>query len=177
MNIAVFLSQYDVAGKYAGVVEALGKSIAERKHTLIFGGCNEGLMHLIAQTVHDGGAKVIGVIRAPIEDKAYPDADEMHVVKDAHEMNVGLIERADCIVVLAGGIGTLNELTAIVRMKKNAEHDTKTVIVNTGGFYDGLKAQLERMHAEGFLREDVMQSVHFVSTPEEAMGYIEAHGS
>jgi len=175
MNIAVFLSQYDVAGKYAGVVKALGKSIAERKHTLIFGGCNEGLMHVIAQTVHDGGAKVIGVIRAPIAHKAYPEADETYVVEDAHEMNVGIIERADCIIVLAGGIGTLNELTAIVRMKKNAEHDTKTVIVNTGGFYDGLKAQLERMHAEGFLREDVVQSVHFVSTPEEAMGYIEAY--
>src|SRR3989338_1695665 len=132
MNIAVFLSQYDVAGKYVGVVEALGKSIAERKHTLIFGGCNEGLMHVIAQTVHDGGAKVIGVVRAPIAHTAYPDADEMHVVKD--------------------------------------EHEIKTVVVNTDGFYDGLKAQLERMHAEGFLREDVMQSVHFVSTPEEAMG-------
>ncbi|MSU74038.1 TIGR00730 family Rossman fold protein [Candidatus Kaiserbacteria bacterium] len=177
MNIAVFLSQYDVAGKYVGVVEALGKSIALGKHTLIFGGCNEGLMHVIAQTAHDSGAKVVGVIRAPIAHKAYPDADEIFIVKDAYEMNVGLIERADCIVVLAGGIGTLNELTAIVRMKKNAEHDTKTVVVNTGGFYDGLRTQLERMHAEGFLREDVMQSVHFVSTPEEAMGYIEAYGT
>lgn len=176
MNIAVFLSQYDVAGKYVGVVEDFGRRIAQGKHTLVFGGGDEGLMHVIAQTVHDGGAKVIGVVRAPIAHKAYPDADEMHVVEDAHEMNVGLIERADCIVVLAGGIGTLNELTAIVRMKKSAEHDTKTVVVNTGGFYDGLKAQLERMHAEGFLREDVMQSVHFVSTPKEAMGYIEAHG-
>ena len=71
----------------------------------------------------------------------------------------------------------MNELTAIVRMKKNAEHDTKTVVVNTGGFYDGLKAQLERMHAEGFLHENVMRSAHFVDTPEEAMRYIEAHGN
>ncbi len=177
MNIAVFLSQYDVAGKYVSVVEALGKSIAADKHTLIFGGCDEGLMHVIAQTVHDGGAKVIGVIRAPIAHKAYPDADEMHVVQDAYEMNLGLIERADCIIVLAGGIGTLNELTAIVRMKKNAEHNTKTIVVNTAGFYDGLSAQLQRMHKEGFLREDVMQSVHFVDTPEAAMKYISEYGN
>ena len=173
MNVGVFLSQYDVAGKYTAVVEALGRAIAARKHTLVFGGCDEGLMHVIAETVHQNGAPVVGVIRAPIAHKSYKEADETVVVADGHEMNLGLIKRADVVVVLIGGIGTLNELTAVVRMKKNAEADKPVVVVNTDHFYDGFRQQLQQMSDEGFLRADVMESVHFVDTPEDAMRYIE----
>ncbi len=177
MNISVFLSQYDVDGKYQAVTEELGRGIAAGKHTLVWGGIREGLMGLIAETVHENGGRTIGVIRAAIQDRAYKQADEMHVVADTREMNRGLIERASVIVVLAGGIGTLNEWSDIVRMKKNGEQDKTTIVVNTNGFYDGLKIQLERMFTEGFLREDVMRSVHFADTPGEAMRYIERHGN
>jgi len=176
MKIGVFLSQYDVAGKYTVVVESFATELAKRGHGLVFGGCDEGLMHVLAMTAHKGGAKVIGVIRAPIRHKAYKDADEVVVVDDAHKMNLGLIERSDVIVVLVGGIGTLNELTEIIRMKKNGEQDKLVIIVNTDRFYDGLKQQLQRMNAEGFVRDDVMASVRFADTPEEAMQYIEHNG-
>jgi uncharacterized protein (TIGR00730 family) len=177
MNIAVFLSQYDVAGKYTAVVETFARLIGEGGHTLVFGGGDEGLMHVVADTAHRSGANVIGVIREKIKEKAYKDADEMTVVGDSHEMNLGIIKRADVVVVLIGGIGTLNELTEIVRMKKNGDRDREVVVVNTDGFYDGLKQQLQRMSEEGFLREDVMKSIRFVDTPQEAMRYIEGHGN
>ncbi|HEV3244903.1 MAG TPA: LOG family protein [Candidatus Paceibacterota bacterium] len=169
MNIAVFLSQYDVEAKYAAVVKDLAVRIAEGGHALVFGGGDEGLMHILAETVHQRGARVIAVIREPIKHKVYKEADEITVVEDEHKMNLGLIARADIIFVLAGGIGTLHELTALVRMKKNGQSNKGVVIVNTDGFYDGLKQQFERMEAEGFLRDDVAGSVRFVHTPEEAM--------
>lgn len=177
MNIAVFLSQYDVAGKYTGVVEAFARLIAEHKHTLVFGGGDEGLMHVLADTVHRNGAPVIGVIRAQIKNKAYKDSDETVIVKDAHEMNLGLIERGDVIVVLAGGIGTLNEITEVLRMRKNGLFDKPTVVINTDNFYEGLKQQLQKMHSEGFLKDDVMQSVYFADTPEDAMRYMTEYGN
>jgi uncharacterized protein (TIGR00730 family) len=174
MNIGVFLSQYDVAGKYTVVVEEFARLIAEHKHTLVFGGGDEGLMHVIADIAHRGGAKVVGVVSERMRDRIYKNADEMTVVKDSHEMNLGLITRSDAVVVLTGGIGTLNELTEMIRMKKNGEQDKPTVVVNTEHFYEGLKQQLRRMSDEGFLREDVINSVHFADTPEEAMHYLES---
>lgn len=176
MNVAVFLSQYDVAGKYTVVVETFARLIAEHKHTLVFGGGDEGLMHVIADTVHRRGARVIGVIRASIKDKAYTDSDETVVVKDAHEMNLGLIERGDVIVVLAGGIGTLNEITEVLRMRKNGLLNKPTIVINTDHFYDGLKQQLQKMHSGGFLKDDVLQSVYFADTPKDAMRYINEYG-
>lgn len=177
MNVAVFLSQYDVAGKYTSVVEELGRAIAAHKHALVFGGTNEGLMHVIAETVHKNGGRVVSVVRTAVQDRMYKGADETILVENSQTMNTQIIERAEAVVVLIGGIGTLNELTAVVRMVKNAEGGKRSVVVNTDGFYNGLRAQLQRMSDEGFLLPEVTASIHFVDTPEEAMRYIESYGT
>lgn len=177
MNIGVFLSQYDVGGKYAVVAAAMGQAIAKRGHALVFGGTDEGLMRVIAQATHESGGRVIAVIREPIKDKAFRDADEIVVVPDAKEMNLGLIARSGAVVVLPGGIGTLNELTEVVRMKKNGNFDKPLVVVNADGFYSGLEEQVRRMAAEGFLRDDVARSIEFVNTSEQAIERINSYGN
>lgn len=177
MDIAVFCSQYEVAEKYKAAAEALAHLIAKHGHALVFGGADEGLMGLIARAAQGRGARVIGVIREQIKDKAYKNADEMIVVKDAKEMNAGLIKRGDVIVVLVGGIGTLNELTEVLRMRKNGLFNKPTVVVNTDNFYSGFKKQLQKMRSEGFLRKDVLDAIYFADTPLEAMGYIDIHGN
>lgn len=173
MRIAVFCSQYEVAEKYKKVAEEITQLIAAHKHSLVFGGIAEGLMGIVARGAHAGGSRVIGVTREQIRDRVYANANEIHIVENAYEMNLGIIERADAIIVLAGGIGTLNELTEMIRMIKNGVHQKPVVIMNTDNFYEGLRVQLNKMHEEGFLRDDVMQSVQFVSTPRKGMDLIE----
>src|SRR5262249_39804946 len=125
------------------------------------------------QTVQNSGSKVIGVMREALRAKALETADEMHVVPNAYEMNMGIITRSDVIMVLVGGIGTLNEVSEIIRMNKNGQHAKRVIFINTDGFYDGFKTQMERMSSEGFIRKDVAASVYFADTPQEAMSYIE----
>lgn len=174
MNICVFCSQYDVAEKYQNAARELAALIGKGRHTLVFGGCNTGLMGVVAETAKKEGARVVGVIRERIKDKAYKDADEMIIVKDSNEMNRGLIERADALVVLVGGIGTLNELTEVLRMVKNGLLEKPIAVVNTNDFYKNFKLQLQKMHEEDFLTEKVMSSVRFAETPEEALAYLES---
>ena len=176
MNIAVFLSQYDVAEKYQNVAKTFARLIAEGGHGLVWGGADEGLMSIVANTAKSGGSRIVGVIREQIKGKAHAGADEMHVVKNAYEMNLGIIERADAIVALVGGIGTLNELTEVLRMNKSGLHTKPVIFINTDNFYDGFKAQLVRMSAESFLKKEVMDSAYFAATPEDAMRYITKHG-
>ena len=175
MNISVFCSQYDVAEKYTKAAADFARLLASRGHTLVWGCGDEGLMHVIATEAQRGGARLIGVIREQIKDKAFASADEIVVVHNAYEMNLGIIERGDAIVVLIGGIGTLNELTDVLRMRKNGLLDKNIAVLNTDNFYEHFKEQLERMLGEGFLRKDVFESIHFASTPEDAMRYIEGH--
>ena len=177
MNIAVFCSQYDVAEKYRNAAETFASLIASNGHTLVFGGHDEGLMGVIADTAHREGGRVIGIIREQIKERAYKDADEMIVVRDTLEMNRELIGRGDVIVVLVGGIGTLNELTDVLRMKKNGLFDKKVIVVNTDGFYEKFREQLENMNREGFLKKEVVDAMYFAGTPEEGMRYIERNGN
>lgn len=177
MNITVFCSQYDVPEKYKNAAETFARLIAEHRHTLVWGGSDEGLMHTIADSAHRGGARTVGVIHEHIKDKAYTDADEMIVVESAHEMNLGLIARGDAVVVLVGGIGTFNEVTAVLRMRKNGLLDKPIVVVDTDHFYEGFKQQLQKMQGEGFLDDDVMKSAYFADTPEDAIRYIEHNGN
>ncbi|MBI4128562.1 MAG: TIGR00730 family Rossman fold protein [Parcubacteria group bacterium] len=173
MNITVFCSQYEIAENYKKAAQTLARLIGERDHTLVWGGTDTGLMGVIARSAQENGARVVGIIREKIRDRAYKNADEMIVVKDSKEMNLGLIERGDVIVVFPGGIGTLNELTEVLRMKKNGLLDKPTVVVNTDGFYDSFREQLLKMHDEGFLNREVIDSVHFAPTPEEAIRFAE----
>ncbi|HEY4513741.1 MAG TPA: TIGR00730 family Rossman fold protein [Candidatus Paceibacterota bacterium] len=177
MNITVFCSQYDVADKYKETAKEFAELLATGGHTLVWGCGDEGLMHIIADAAQSGGARIVGVIREEIKEKAFKTADEVIIVPNAYEMNLGLIERGDAIVSLVGGIGTLNELTEVIRMRKNGKHNKPLVIVNTDNFYGGLKGQLEKMHSEGFLTENVMDAIYFADTPTDAMSYIENHGT
>ncbi len=104
MNIGVFCSQYDVAEKYTKDAEKLARLIGEGGHSLIWGGADEGMMGLIASTAKVNGSKIIGVMREILKTKAKKDADEMHIVSNAYEMNLGIIERSDVIIALTGGI-------------------------------------------------------------------------
>jgi uncharacterized protein (TIGR00730 family) len=165
MNIAVFCSQYDVADTYMDAAAKLAKGLAENGHTLVWGGADSGIMGLIARTAKASGGRVIGVIRDNIKNTAYEEADEMHIVPDVAGMNAGLIERADAVVVLPGGIGTLHELTEFLRMRKNRLHAKETHVLDTDSFYAGFAAQWQRMGDERFIDPDVIGSVRFHAEP------------
>ena len=75
----------------------------------------------------------------------------MPFAKDLAERKALTLARADAIVVMAGGLGTLDEATEILEQKKHGLHNKPVVLLNTAGFYDGLTIQLRRMEEEGFL--------------------------
>ena len=65
MNIAVFCSaNNNIDAEYFSLTHELGKRLASMGHTLVFGGCDLGLMGCIAQAWHEAGGHTIGVIPA-----------------------------------------------------------------------------------------------------------------
>ena len=177
MNICVFCSASEVAEKYNQPAAEFAKLIGEHGHTLVWGGSDKGTMKVIADAAQSSGGKIIGVTMELLKANARENADEMHVMSSLTERKAMLLEKADAIVVLPGGLGTLDEITEVMELKKHNQHNKSLVILNTDGFYGGFKAQLERMDAEGFLPRSLSELVAFADTPEGAMRYIEAHGS
>ena len=177
MNICIFCSANDVAEDYTAAAKELATLIAEGGHALVWGGSNKGTMKVIADAAQDAGGKIVGVSVEMLKGAARPDADEMIITANLGERKAMLLERSDALVVLPGGIGTLDEVTEILELKKHHMHEKPVVFLSTDGFYAGLKTQLERMEAENFLTRPLSELAFFADTPEEVMRYIATYGA
>jgi predicted Rossmann-fold nucleotide-binding protein len=75
--------------------------------------------------------------------------------------------------VLAGGLGTLDEATEVLELRKHGLHDKPVVLLNTAGFYDGLTLQLRRMEKEGFLPVPLAELVFVADEGAAALAHLE----
>lgn len=157
---------------YEAHAAALGKMMAERKISLVYGGGNKGLMGAVANAAMDNGGKVIGVIpKILLEWEAQHEGiTELRVVDDMHVRKRMLYELCDAAIVLAGGNGTLDELYEMVTWNNLKIHNKKIIILNTAGFYNNLIAHMDTMDREGFLYGNWRERIIVCETPEDAIG-------
>ncbi|MCB5908417.1 TIGR00730 family Rossman fold protein [Streptomyces pinistramenti] len=173
MNICVFCSAADLDDRYVTPARQFAELIGKGGHSLVWGGSDTGLMKVMADGVQGAGGRLIGVSVEFLADKARAGADEMIVTKDLAERKAQLLERADAVVIMVGGTGTLDEATEILELRKHGMHTKPVVLLNTAGFYDGLKEQFQRMEAEGFLPVPLTDLVFFAEDGVGTLAYLE----
>lgn len=175
--IAVFCSAQNVDEKYVKPAKEFAGLMVNNGYSLVWGGTDTGLMKVIADEVQKGGGKLYGVTVSTFHHLARKNADEMILAKTLGERKAAFLEKGDAIVALVGGIGTLDELTEIIEFRKTGHHDKPIAVLNTEGFYEGLKVQLQKMKDDGFLKSSLGKKVseelvHFADTPQEAIDYL-----
>ncbi|MEV4068696.1 TIGR00730 family Rossman fold protein [Nonomuraea fuscirosea] len=173
MNICVFLSAADLSETYTRPAREFAELIGRGGHTLVWGGSDVGLMKVMADGVHAAGGLLMGVSVDFLAAKARRGVDDMVIAADLGERKRLLLEKADAVVIMVGGTGTLDEATEILELKKHGRTDKPVVLLNTAGFYDGLKQQFRRMEDEGFLPRPLTDLVFFAEEPVGAMAYLE----
>ncbi|MEK7597301.1 MAG: TIGR00730 family Rossman fold protein [Patescibacteria group bacterium] len=171
-NICVFCSTNEVDKKYIEETKQLGVMIAKNNFNLVWGGGNLGLMKVISDSVKNNGGKIFGVTIEFLKDVRKMDADEMLITKDFPERKKLLLKKSDAVILLAGGLGSLDEISEVIELKKHNFHLKPVVVLNTDKFYEGLKIQLERMEKDGFLNKSLDEFLFFADTPQEAINYI-----
>lgn len=173
MNITVFCSAADLDERYVRPARAFAELIGKAGHTMVWGGSDTGLMKVMADGVQAAGGRLAGVSVDFLAHKARPGVDEMVVARDLAERKAELLDRADAVVVMVGGLGTLDEATEILELKKHGLHGKPVVLLNAAGFYDGLQQQLRRMDADGFLPLPLGDLVHFADDGAQALALLE----
>ncbi|MFJ5833257.1 TIGR00730 family Rossman fold protein [Streptomyces sp. NPDC093089] len=173
MNICVFLSAADLDERYTAPARDFARLLGKAGHTLVWGGSDTGLMKVVADGVQEAGGRLVGVSVDFLAHKARPDADEMVVSEDLAARKALLLAKSDAVVVMVGGTGTLDEATEILELKKHGKHTKPVVLLNTAGFYDGLKTQFHRMEAEGFLPLPLTDLVFFADDGPTALAHLE----
>jgi len=95
------------------------------------------------------------------------------IAKDLAERKALLLARSDAVVVMVGGLGTLDEATEILELRKHGLLDKPVALLNTVGFYDGVILQLRRMEDEGFLPLPLMELVYLANEGADALAHLE----
>ncbi|MGW6271854.1 LOG family protein [Streptomyces sp. NPDC055060] len=175
MNICVFLSAADLPDRYTRPAREFAELLGKGGHTLVWGGSESGLMKVVADGVAQAGGRLTGVSVDFLAAKARTVAapDEMVIARDLAERKALLLEKANAIVIMVGGTGTLDEATEILELKKHGKHTKPVVLLNSAGFYDGLKTQFQRMEDDGFLPLPLTDLVFFAEEPVGALAYLE----
>ncbi|MGW3039114.1 LOG family protein [Kitasatospora sp. NPDC001159] len=174
MNICVFCSAHSLDDRYSAPAAEFARLLGEGGHTLVWGGSNAGLMGLLADEVKAAGGRLVGVLVEMLKHKGYVGADELVMTADLAERKAELATRADAVVVLVGGLGTLDEVAEVLELKKHGMFEKPVVVLDTEGFYSGLRTQLERMDAEGFLPRPLSELISFADTPAEVFVQLKA---
>ncbi|MGH9554658.1 MAG: TIGR00730 family Rossman fold protein [Terriglobales bacterium] len=177
-SVGVFCSSSDrIAPAFLQMAAELGQALAEREWTLVFGGCNIGLMGVLAKSVHRFGGRVVGVIPEGLRDRglAYVPADELVVVPGLRERKALMEARADAFLALPGGIGTLDEMLEVMAQKMLRAHAKPAVFVNPRGYYEPLLTMLEQMAEQNFAAPGFRNLYHVAPDVARALDWLENH--
>ncbi len=155
-SICVFCGSSDGKDpKITRAAIALGEALLQRGNHLVYGGAKIGVMGTIAQTVVDGGGRVIGVIPEFLKKKEVLHANLYEVIttKNMNDRKLKMLDISDGFITLPGGFGTLEELFEIATGLQLGQHKKPIGLLNINGFYDELLASLQKMVLLGFVKQ------------------------
>lgn len=196
-RLAVFCgSRAGSRPSYAAAALELGCEMARRGIRLTYGGGTVGLMGVVSRAVFNAYADsaAAAALDAPSSSAPPPPPavlgfipellapreatgellGETRVVRDMHERKAAMAAHADAFVALAGGIGTLEEIFEAATWQALGFHRKPVGLLDTDGFFEGLRLQLARMVEDDFVKAGVAEQIVVRSTPSELLDALEA---
>ena len=156
-HICVFAgSSSGSRSEYHAAAVVLGRLLAARGISLVYGGARVGLMGALADAVLAGGGRVVGVIPAALVAKevAHDGLTELHVVDSMHERKAMMAALSDAFLAMPGGLGTWEELFEILTWGQLGLHRKPCGVLNTAGYFDRLIAFVDHAVDERFVRRE-----------------------
>jgi uncharacterized protein (TIGR00730 family) len=141
----------------------LGEALAEAGIGIVYGGGGSGLMGAVSEGALRQGGHVVGVMPTSLMDREEGRADlsELHVVANMHERKALMYEFSSAFVTLPGGLGTFDEFFETVTWTKLGLHSKPSLVLNVDGYYDPLRAMLNRALEDQFFAHGDQKLISF----------------
>jgi len=168
-SIAVFCGSSEGASSiYKESAAELGRVLAQRRISLIYGGANVGLMGAVADAVLEHGGRVVGVLPVFLQNReiAHQGLTELIMVDSMHERKAKMAELADGFVALPGGPGTMEELFEVFTWGQLGLHGKPCGFLNINRYFDPILSMFEVMQREQFMQPKYRSMVIADTTPE-----------
>ena len=175
-NVCVFASSSNhLDKKYYDDAEDLGALLGKNGKNIVYGGSRLGLMFACANNVKNNGGKIIGIMPERLYNLGCgnpEDCDEFIITKGMRERKAKMDEYSDAVIALAGGFGTLEEISEIIVQKQLGYNKKPIIFLNTLGFYNNLMKFFEIIINEKFAKSDTAMLYYVANTPSEAVKYL-----
>ncbi len=160
---------------YYAEAEKLGTLMAQRGHSLVFGGGAEGLMGAAARGVFSGGGKILGIAPKFFDEPGilFEHCTELLYTETMNERKQLMEENSDAVIVLPGGIGTFEEFFEILTLKQLGRVSHAIVMLNTKGYFAPMQTLLKHTAKQRFMSEKCLEIFSVADTPEAALEIIE----
>ena len=166
------------SGKGSGHLKAaqiLGRLIAEKDLTLVYGGGNVGIMGELANTVLQYNGKVTGVIPEDLvaREVALKEITELIIVKSMHERKALMSKLSDGFIAMSGGIGTLEEFFEIWTWAQLGIHNKPIGLLNVDKYYDLLIRFIHNCVESGFVNKENLDMISIGTDPKDLIEKME----
>lgn len=150
-------------------VENLAQAFVDHNIRLIYGGGSVGIMGIISEEVLNRKGLVTGVIPQFLLDKEVGNLEvtELIVTGNMHQRKQKMADLSDGFIILPGGFDTLEEFFEVLTWLQLGLHNKAIGVLNVGGFYDHLFAQLDVMVAHKLLTPNNRKLVIDATEPVE----------
>ena len=181
MEICVFGASSSIIDvSYIDEIHRLGKEIARRGHSIVYGAGASGLMGAVARGVKEKGGKITGVVPNFFKDEdmgvdgmLFKDCTELIITESMRERKFIMEEKADAFVVVPGGIGTFEEFFEVFTLKQLERHNKAIAVLNVNGYYDPMLEMLENATQHRFIRAACSRLFEVFTDSDEMLDYIE----
>ncbi len=175
MNVCVFCGAHPGKEDFGRAAYELGKLIAQKGDRLIYGGSDLGLMGKVALGAKEAGGEIKSIIPSffinehGVND---PYSTERQIVSTMNERKNEMLNQSELFIALPGGIGTLDEIGDVLTQISLRLIKGRMILCDFDGFYEPLKAMIERMKQEGYIRWAPECDPIYISSVEEAEAYL-----
>ena len=169
-SVCVFCgSRFGNDPQYTLVAQELGKLIGINGLRLVYGAGDVGLMGEIAKATQENGGKMLGVIPNHLLklEVAKTDLDTFIVTENMHERKKVMFSNSDIIVVMPGGVGTLEEFFEVLTWKQLGLHTKDIILLNVEGFWNNLVGLIEGLVESKFANKKILSQFIVVNSVKE----------
>ena len=159
---------------YIEKAEELGAWIGSQGKWLVYGGSNLGLMEATAKSVKANGGQVMGVVPTLLEERGRVSTllDVIFPTVNLSDRKDLMLQEADILVALPGGIGTLDEIFHVLAAGSLGYHDKQVILYNVDGFWNGLLELLHELEARQFIHHPLKERLKVADTFEQLVSYL-----
>lgn len=176
MNICVYGASSTALDKsYIEVVEKLGKMLVERGHKLVYGAGARGLMGAVARGAHSAGGEIVGVSPKffDVDGVLFEECTELIYTDTMRQRKQIMEDRAECFIMLPGGIGTFEEFFEILTLKQLGQHKKPIAVFNINSYYNTMNNMIEQAIEQNFMKEKCRKLFKLFDNMEEMFEYLE----